>query len=399
MNSSAAGTAAFAFIAFFLLIPAFIWHGKCRNIAATLLIFWLMLIDLIGFVNTMIWSGADFDQVYSGKGWCDLTLKLEVGASIGKLCAITCISMNLYMILCAQKPIFMDSKSWKKIVIDLAICLVFPIFIMCVNYIIQSRRFAILRYRGCSAIYSNTNATIGLYLIWPIIWSFIAFVFAALTLYKYIQKRKDVKDILMCTNSGLNIKRFARLLLFCVLVIFGMMPLAIFYFVDSVGTIREPFHWSQVHDDKLWGVIEYYDFGYITVADKLVNSMLSIIAFLLFGLGSDALQMYKSLFRKFSQNTVTETLPLSKQSTYVQNGGTPTKFNSPNSQFSRGTNFSDPTMREFDDFTDVIKDLGIDQTDVARNVDQEKGATSLVECDEKGLGGDFLYTYEVKQKP
>ncbi|CAK9438465.1 uncharacterized protein LODBEIA_P26890 [Lodderomyces beijingensis] len=409
MNASAAGTAAFAFIAFVSLIPPFAWHVKCANIPAILLMFWLMLINIICFINTMIWSGENFSEVYDGQGWCDVTIKLEVGANIGKLCAIACLAMNLYMILCAKHPVFMDSKNWRKKAIDLSICLVFPIFMMAVNYVIQAKRYTIFRYRGCVATYSYTGATIGLYLVWPIVWSAVAAIFAVLTLYKYLQKRKDVKDILLCTNSGLNLKRFARLLIFSLLIIFAMTPLSIYYFVDSVKYIQGPFSWSQTHDDN-WGEIDFYDFGFATMIDKSVNAALSIIAFLLFGLGTDAVGMYKAQFRKVHPKSHSE--PLSKQSTYVQNGS-PTKMNSNKSQFSESTNYSEPTMHEFSDFHDVIREFG-NHDDDDDDDDDEKGSETgeitktteypqedtigVIDVDEKNLNADFVYTYEVKQK-
>ncbi|KAI5960400.1 STE3 [Candida pseudojiufengensis] len=416
MHPGAAATASFAIIAFFLLIPPFAWHLKSKNIPAIFLVFWLIIINLIGFINAMIWSGDNFTQVYDGQGWCDITTKLEAGSGVGKLCAITCISMNLYMILCAKHPSFMDPKSWKKITIDLVMCLFTPIFIMSTNFIIQSKRYYIARYNGCVTVYSPTNATIGLFLVWPVIWSIIALIFALLTLYKYFQKRKDVKDLLKCTNSGLNLKRFARLLIFNFLIVFAMTPLAILYFTQQNQYIESKFNWNVVHDST-WGQIQYVDIGFFTMADRIVNITLSIIAFLLFGLGKDALSMYKSFFRRFqpkrfnnSKDDNFNSGTLSKQTTYI-NSSTPTKLLSNKSQFSAGTNFSQPTMRDFNEFGDVINELGLDdnlnnnssslnlesKTELLKDEDDE-AKIGYIEVEDSNLNDDILYTYEVKQK-
>ncbi|KAI5953437.1 STE3 [Candida jiufengensis] len=419
MHSGAAATAAFAIIAFFLLVPAFAWHIKSRNIPAILLVLWLMLKNFIGFVNTMIWSGENFTEVYDGQGWCDITLKLEAGSSVGKLCAITCISMNLYFILCAKNPSFMDPRSWKKILIDLSVCLITPIFIMATQYIIQSKRYYITKYNGCMTVYSGTNATIGLYLVWPVIWSIVALIFALMTLYKYFEKRKDVKDLLKCTNSGLNLKRFARLLIFNFLIVFAMTPLAILYFAQEHDFNKYKFSWSKVHNST-WGEVQYIDAGFFTLADRIVNISLSIIAFLLFGLGKDALSMYKSFFRKLhlvkgnndnnQEKLIYSNGTLSKQTTFQTS--TPTKLLSNKSQFSGSTNYSQPTMREFNEFGDVINELGLgndmelsgnnssinsqSKTELLKGDDELK--IGYIDIDDSNLDDDIVYTYEVKQK-
>ena len=72
----------------------------------------------------------------------------------------------------------------------------------------------------------------------------------------FFRKRKDVKDILLCTNSGLNIKRFARLLIFSFLIVFAMIPLSLYYFVSQAEVLKNPFHWDQVHNEE-WNVIYF----------------------------------------------------------------------------------------------------------------------------------------------
>ena len=97
----------------------------------------------------------------------------------------------------------------------------------------------------------------------------------------FFRKRKDVKDILLCTNSGLNIKRFARLLIFSFLIVFAMVPLSLYYFVSQAEVLKNPFHWDQVHNEE-WNVIYFYDFGFFTFYDRLVNCILSVLAFIIF---------------------------------------------------------------------------------------------------------------------
>ena len=43
---------------------------------------------------------------------------------------------------------------------DMAICLINPIFVMAVHYIVTGSRYAIVKYQGCSTIYSATYASL-----------------------------------------------------------------------------------------------------------------------------------------------------------------------------------------------------------------------------------------------
>lgn len=391
MDDKANTLAALSFIAFVLLIPPFIWHCKCKNIPPICLIFWLMFLDLTGFINACIWGGNNFDQQWNGKGYCDVTMKLEAASSSGMICAITALALNLFMVLWAKYPAFMNNGSKLKIWISLAICLVTPIFIMCTNYIIQTSRYIIVKYRGCTVTYALSPVSIVLYSMWNIIWSAVAVVFSVLTLVIYFRKRKDVKDLLRCTNSGLNLKRFARLLIFDVLIIIALVPVSIYYFASDFSLFQGKFVWSEVHS-MYWGEIYFYDFGINIVYDRWVHIALSVVTFLLFGLGSDALKMYKSalclmgLKRLFNIS--------SKSDVHHNELFHLTKHNSPTSQYTLskmstqtrvGSNKSDlHKMCDFrDGFNEIVDDstIGRSSTGNLNNSihgvqDLEKGITS-----------------------
>ena len=115
MYKGAAGMGSFLIISFCLLIPPFLWHIRSRNLPATILIFWLMYVDLTGFISTMIWSGDNFDEAWDGQVYCDIVGKLDAGSSVGKCCAIACVIMNLYFVLCAKHPTLLEQGSWKNL--------------------------------------------------------------------------------------------------------------------------------------------------------------------------------------------------------------------------------------------------------------------------------------------
>ncbi|KAK6198754.1 pheromone A receptor-domain-containing protein [Scheffersomyces amazonensis] len=422
MIPKAAGIASLSFIAFVLLTPAFIWHCKNRNIPAICLIFWLQFVNYNRFVNLLIWSGEDFYTKWNGKVYCDITTKLEAGSSTGKIAAVAALAMNLYMVLDAKHPIFLDPKSWNKRIIDLSICLITPIFIMATNFIIAGRRYVIVRFQGCTTAYVYSGATLGLFSVWTVVWSFFAVLFAGLTIYKYFAIRKDVADILRCTNSGLNLRRFARLLIFSLIVILGVAPVAIYYFVLDAQVYRGPFNWSAIHNE-LWGNIEYFDFGFVLLYDNFINMGLSVIAFLIFGLGSDAVQMYKSTFHILTLHMFdSKRRQELEMATQIDSLAPQSRINSNKSQFTTSTGLSGSTMQEFDrHYGDLLDDhYNLDSPGTAATTpkylinssDLEKGSRSnsptlsettakefnFMQNEQTDSDEGFGYNFQVKQK-
>ncbi|EMG47822.1 STE3 Pheromone a factor receptor [Candida maltosa Xu316] len=404
MLSAVAGIGAFSLIAFILLIPPWMWHIRSKNIPASILIFWLMYVDLNGFISSMVWGRDDFENSWDGKVWCDITIRLDVGATVGKCSAIACLAMNLFMLLYAKHPIFLNQKSWKKIAIDLSMCLITPIFVMVVQYVILYYRYCIVRYQGCTAIYATTNATIGLYVVWPLVWSLVALVFGILTLVTFFKKRKDVKDILLCTNSGLNITRFARLLIFSCLIVLAMLPLAIYYFFSQANQSQYPFVWREVHHSD-WGEIYFYDLGFFTLYDKLVNCIVSVLAFLIFGLGSDAIGMYKGILSMVGINFKPKSA--GKEGKELQELPSPSLINTNKSQITNTTPFTNTsTLRDIENqFADIIHEVVPGETNpfatpatLTKENQFEEELRDLIQ-DSNSSTENFSYKYEVKQKP
>ena len=317
MNPAGQLLSAFSIISFTILVPPFIWHIKSCNIPAAVLTFWLLFSTLDGFITQFLWSGEDFGTGYDGKGYCDVVSKLKIGASPGKLCAITALSMQLFFILKVNNSLFMNNKSTKKMVFDLIICLFTPIFVMATNYAVQTSRFIIIKYEGCATVLDDSTATLLLMSIWNLIWAIIALVFAISTITIFLLRRRDVKNILKCTNSGLSFRRFARLLIFSTLIILVLAPLATYYFSDDAKKFHGKYNFDRVHGPN-WELIFFYDAGTGFLYDKWIDIGLSFINFLLFGLGSDALDMYKIILIKLKFNrifnisdpTIMESFPL-----------------------------------------------------------------------------------------
>lgn len=292
MEPAAQAVAALSCITFLLMLPPLLWHSISRNIPAMFLMAWLAYSNLITFINILIWGGETSDS-WEGKGYCDVVVKLNEAASPGKIAAAAAIAMNLYFVLRAKPLLLLDHHSKRKKAVELAICLLTSIFVMCTSYAVQYVRYRITRYAGCETVLRTNVGAILLFIIWPFIWALVAIVFAALTLFKFLQQRRDVANILRCTNSGLNLRRFGRLLLFVTIVILALAPVTIFQFAENVKAatsgIKEP-------EADFRNIIYFEDANLSQMYGHYVDMCLSVLAFVVFGTGADALSLYLKIF-------------------------------------------------------------------------------------------------------
>lgn len=293
-----------------------------------------MVMALINFINLCIWSGENFYEAWNGKVYCDIAVRIDNAASSGKVAAISAISINLFTVLCNRTPSFLELNSKKKLIFELVVCLATPILVMSTSTVIESSRYSILRYRGCVLTFKSGTATIGLYSMWTLIWSIVGLIFASLTVFKYVQRRVDVKDLLRCSNTGLNVRRFARLLTFNISIILVMFPLSIYYLVNDIEVM------SQQPGYGYWDIV-FYDFYLKNLFKCYTNIALSFVGIMIFGLGSDALEMYKRLFR-FGKKKPNQEMILLEYPTQ----------NRVESAWSGWTNNS--TMKDFHEYADLV---------------------------------------------
>ncbi|KAI0462393.1 hypothetical protein LJB42_003885 [Komagataella kurtzmanii] len=278
-----------------LTVPLFVWHGMSRNIPALSLIVWLFLMNLEILVSASIWSWGNFMTVFDGYGWCDVMIKLHTGAVPGILSCVSAICFNLWVVLSGSEftSRWMSMSTKKKIAIDLASCWTLPVVLIGLSYIVQVFRFFVLKYSGCVAVVAQSYVTILIYSVWLVIASLFASVFAGLTLYQFFMRRKDASDLMKCSNSGLTLRRFCRLLVFCIMVILIMLPVSIYTFVVDVRYALPHFSWSEIHDPDLWIGLVIPDDSVKPIYDRWIYPLLTFATFLIFGLGTEAVSMYK----------------------------------------------------------------------------------------------------------
>ncbi|KAG0680665.1 a-factor receptor [Pichia californica] len=284
-------------ICFILNIPPLIWHLRNKNIPALTLFLYLEIMMIDGFIGAIIWGGENYTITWNGKIWCDIMVRIQFAVAVGISSCISCVSFNLLMIFLTNKlTTFWFSNKWIKPISEIFFSIIFPFFISGITYFAQSQRYVLSRYTGCYAPLVDESISILVFYLWIFFWSFIGMIICILTLILYFKRRKAAKDILLCTNSGLSVKRFMRLLIFCVLVICSSIIFS--SIIGSELIINKIFFNKNTLKMKSWGFIFRLSHSSALDVNKWVLISISFVSFFIFGIGEDANKMYISIIGK-----------------------------------------------------------------------------------------------------
>lgn len=156
-------------IALLLDLPPFFWHLKHGNLAATTLVFWIVLCILCDFLNSLIWPSADTAHWWKGYVLCDIQVKLIGAWQAGIPGAVLCIMRNLSKVLDTEHTVLIPSNAMrrKQLAFDLFFCIGIPIYMMSIHYVVQPNRYYIFQLAGCISSWDNSWAGIVLMLSMP----------------------------------------------------------------------------------------------------------------------------------------------------------------------------------------------------------------------------------------
>lgn len=285
-------------ICFILNIPPLIWHSMCKNIPAITLLVYLEVMMINGLVGAIVWGGQGYFSAWDGKGWCDIMIRFQLAVSVGISSTISCISFNLLMIFLTNRmTTFWFGNKWIKPTTEIFFSIIFPFIISGISYFAQSSRYVINQFSGCSVILTTESISILVFYVWIFFWCFVGLVISLTTLVLYYLKRKAAKEILVCTNSGLSVRRFIRLLSYCILVIIAAIVFSAI--IGSNLNIKpHSFYDKDVIHNSSWGFI--FKVPHVDTVDtnKWVLIAISLVSFFLFGIGEDAKIMYVSILNK-----------------------------------------------------------------------------------------------------
>ncbi|KAJ7077611.1 STE3-like pheromone receptor, partial [Mycena epipterygia] len=292
----------FSAIGFLLSLVPLYWQIEAWNVGAVWYIFWTALSCLNQYFNSLIWAG---NTVNSAPAWCEISIRIMMGASVGLPAASMCINRRLYYVA-SVPPTAVVSKADKRraIIIDSCICGLFPVLYTALQVVVQRHRFDILEDIGCAPALYNSIATSFISFTWPLLLSFGSAVYCTLSLHAFAAARVTLAAGLSGHRS-LTPTRFLRLNALALATLLLTVPLALltiatnatvaFLSTEASGDVA-PFHFALVAQipRRLWSA-DASTRAAVELA-RWVSPACAILFFAFFGLAQEARTNYKRAF-------------------------------------------------------------------------------------------------------
>ncbi|KAI6007105.1 pheromone A receptor-domain-containing protein [Pisolithus albus] len=291
----------FAFLGLLASIIPLPWHLQAWNAGTCYYMMWTALACLNQFVNSIVWHR---NAINWAPVWCDISIRIMLGSSVGIPAASLCINRRLYKIAKVQAVMVTRAEKRRAVLIDTLICVLFPIIFIALQYVNQGHRFDIYEDVGCYPFIYNTIVAFLLTDIWPIIVGLISAVYCGLSLRAFYQRRAQFSQFLS-SNTTLTASRYFRLMALSTTELCCTIPLASFMiWVNSSAAPVEPWiSWENTHYDfsfvgqypsVLWAQDSLF-----VVAVQLTRWLVIACAFIFFaffGFAAEARKNYRAGF-------------------------------------------------------------------------------------------------------
>lgn len=161
-------------------IPPLIWHIKQKNLGASTLVFWFVLLNFMSFLNAMIWPTSIPSQAFSGVGICDIEVKLLVASWNALPACLIVIMRGLARVMNPEDvtPFPTSAEKRRARAIEAIICWGIPIVLAALHYVVQDLRFYVDPGMGCNVGTDNSWPSVVLVFIPPSILALIAGYYA-----------------------------------------------------------------------------------------------------------------------------------------------------------------------------------------------------------------------------
>jgi pheromone a factor receptor len=296
-------------IAFILDLGPFVWHIRNGNIGAASLIFWLLLVLAMNFINPIIWPRDNTQDWWIGHGLCDIEIRLVLGSFVGCPAAVTCISKRLAEVLDTKKTVVTkgSDEQRRQAITELFICFGVPIAVMIAYYAVHINRYDIFAITGCAWPIDASWVSIVLVLVWPLVFCVFSSyysgtygnphaqngtdrVYSVLVIIRLYRYRRDFSRLL--SNASTTRSRFLRIFMMTLIVLLVLLPADIYGVLFTLRAGLHPYHWSWVHDD--WNeVLRFPTQGVIVQWDHITWVIGGYLVFIFFGTSRDAQEMYR----------------------------------------------------------------------------------------------------------
>ncbi|KAJ5495132.1 hypothetical protein N7539_000248 [Penicillium diatomitis] len=280
-------------------ITPLILHAKNRNLPATSLICWTILLNVFNIINAFIWPTDDINSWWSGVGLCDIEVKLMVGSYVAFPGALVGIFRGLAVVLDTASTTLVPSQTqrWRKRIIELVFCVVIPSLAMITHIIWQKSRYLLFSISGCVNNFDESWVTFVLAYMWPPIICLIAAYYGCLVLIRMRKYRSDFSSILRSANSRMSKSGFLRLFFLASTMLVAILPTEIYVLYYDL-TLSLPWHaysWSAIHGPEWYVIQKFPTYGQVFF-DRWTPIAAGYMLFIFFGFGRDATRIYHNFF-------------------------------------------------------------------------------------------------------
>ncbi|KAF8055252.1 pheromone receptor Rcb2 B44 [Lyophyllum atratum] len=292
----------FAFIGFISALVPLSWHFQAWNSGTCFYMFWASLACLNQFINSVVWAD---NAINSAPIWCDISIRIMLGASVGLPAASLCINRRLYHIASVQSVSIGRAEKRRAILIDTLICILFPMIFVAVQYVVQGHRFDIFEGIGCYPAIFNTLPAYLLSGMWPILIGLVSAVYCILSLRSFARRRVEFGQFL-ASNKSLTVSRYFRLMALAMTEIIFTTPLAAFtMWLNATATPIAPWlGWEDAHFNfsrvEQIPALIWRSSNRPTVAamelSRWVTPLCALVFFGFFGFADEAKRNYRAAF-------------------------------------------------------------------------------------------------------
>ncbi|WWC87188.1 uncharacterized protein L201_002074 [Kwoniella dendrophila CBS 6074] len=283
-----------SFLSMLLVILPLHWHTRARNIATLSLIFWLFLANLVTFVNSLVWAGNYRDN---NPVWCDISSRILLLLNYALPACSLSQMRRLESVASTRRSVISARYDRRRMIEEISICLVSPLLLAGLTYIVQGHRYNIVENIGCLAsVYTSVPSMILRYAI-PGAISVASLIFAVLAIRWFLIRRLQFQTILATSDNTLSVGRYLRLIALAVTDSTVLIAYAIYNASSTPDDPIQPYKsWKAVHvnfgqysqyPEELFGKA-YPSF----VANAYAPFLYSIIFFSFFGFGEEAVNGY-----------------------------------------------------------------------------------------------------------